>query len=147
MVGFQGQDKTIHLQLCSFNPGSLIPQLQGSINDEPSYQANLYLNNCDIVSGDFNSDGYDDIALLFLKPVGTNNWALWITIYTIDSNGNFIRKSSQEVFEEPAYNVTEVNIDGIAGSFDSDAEMEIAYAFSFFQGEKSGNDTYVYLLI
>ena len=120
--------------------------MQGNINDETTLSSNLFLNNFDIVAGDFNSDGYDDIALLFLKPAGTNNWALWITIYTIDSNGNFIRKSSQEVFEEPAYNITEVNIDGIAGSLDSDAEMEIAYGFSFFQGEQSGNDTYVYLL-
>ena len=105
-----------------------------------------YLNDWDIVSGDLNSDGYDDIALLFLKPVGTNNWALWITIYTIDNDGNFIRKSSQEVFQEPAYNVNEVNIDGITGSFDGDAEMEIAYAFSFRQEGTSGNDTYVYLI-
>jgi hypothetical protein len=146
IVAFQGDDFTIHLQLCSFNPGSLVPHLQGNINDEATLSSNLFLNNFDIVAGDFNSDGYDDIALLFLKPVGTNNWALWITIYTIDSNGNFIRKSSQQVFQQPAYNVTEVNIDGIAGSFDSDAEMEVAYGFSFFQGEEPGNDTYVYLI-
>ncbi|MEJ2196141.1 MAG: CARDB domain-containing protein, partial [Ignavibacteriaceae bacterium] len=146
VVGFQGQDTTIHLQLCSFNPGSLAPQIQGNINDEPSYQSSLFLNNFDLVTGDFNSDGFDDIALLFLKQVSPGNWALWITIYTIDSNGNFIRRSSKQVFEEPPYNITEVNIDGIDGSFDNDAEMEIAYGFSFFQGEQTGSDTYVYLL-
>ena len=146
VVGFQGQDNTIHLQLGSFNPGSLVPQLRGNINDEPSYQSSMYLNNFDIVTGDFNSDGYDDIALLFLKSVGANNWALWVTIYTIDSGGNFVRRSSKQVFDEPSYSVSEVDIDGIAGSFDNDAEMEIAYGFSFFQGEQSGNDTYVYLL-
>ena len=146
VVGFQGQDNTIHLQLCSFNQGSLVPQLRGNINDEPSYQASLYLNNFDIVTGDFNSDGYDEIALLFLKQVSPGNWALWITIYTIDNNGDFIRRASKQVFDQPPYNVTEVNIDGIEGSFDNDAEMEIAYGFSFFQGEQSGNDTYIYLL-
>lgn len=146
VVGFQGQDFTIHLQLCSFDPGSLVPHLQGNINDEPSLNSNLYLNNFDVVTGDFNSDGYDDIALLFLKQVAPNNWALWITIYTIDNNGNFVRRSSKQVFEEPGYDVYEVNIDGIEGSFDNDAEMEIAYGFSFFQGEQGGNDTYVYLL-
>ena len=146
VVAFQGADTTIHLQLCSFNPGSLVPQLQGNINDEPSYQASLFLNNFDVVTGDFNSDGYDDIALLFLKQESPNNWGLWITIYTIDSNGNFVRRSSKRVFEEPAYYVSEVDIDGAAGSFDNDAEMEIAYGFSFFQGEQGGNDTYVYLL-
>ncbi|KAA0246780.1 MAG: T9SS C-terminal target domain-containing protein [Chlorobiota bacterium] len=146
IVAFQGADTTIHLQLCSFNPDDLDPNLQGSINDETTFTASLFLNNFDIVSGDFNSDGYDDIALMFLKPVGSNNWALWITIYTIDDNGNFVRKSSQEVFQEPAYNVTEVNIDGITGSFDSDSEEEAAFGFSFFQGEEPGNDTYVYLI-
>jgi len=146
VVGFQGQDATVHLQVCSFNSGSLIPQLQGNINDEPTYQSSLYLNNFDIVTGDFDSDGFDDIALLFLKQVSSNNWGLWITIYTIDGGGNFVRKSSKKVFDEPPYNVSEVDIDGIAGSFDNDAEMEIAYGFSFFQGEQSGNDTYVYLL-
>jgi len=146
IVAYQGDDFTIHLQLCSFNPGSLVPHLQGNINDESTLSSNLFLNNFDIVAGDFNSDGYDDIALEFLKPIGANNWALWVTIYTIDSNGDFIRKSSQEVFQEPAYNVTEVNIDGVAGSFDRDAEADLAFGFSFFQGEQSGNDTYVYLL-
>ena len=140
VVAYQGQDTTIHLQLCSFNPGSLVPQLQGNINDEPSFQSTLFLNNFDVVTGDFNSDGYDDIALLFLKQVSPGNWGLWITIYTIDNSGNFVRRSSKQVFDEPAYNVSQVNIDGIAGSFDSDAEMEIAYGFSFFQGEQSGND-------
>ena len=104
------------------------------------------LNNFDVVTGDFNSDGYDDIALLFLKPVGANNWALWITIYTIDNNGNFVRRSSKQVFEEPAYTIDDVSIDGTAGSFDGDAEEEIAYGFSFFQRDQPGNDTYVYLL-
>lgn len=146
VVAFQGADTTVHLQLCSFDQGSLDPQLRGNINDEPSYQSSLYLNNFDIVAGDFNSDGYDDIALLFLKQESLNSWGLWITIYTIDNNGNFIRRSSKKVFEEPAYNVYEVNIDGIAGSFDGDAEQEIAFGFSFFQGEEPGNDTYVYLL-
>ncbi len=34
VVAFQGVDTTIHLQLCSFNSSSLMPQLEGSINDE-----------------------------------------------------------------------------------------------------------------
>lgn len=146
VVAFQGQDTTIHLQLCGFNPGSLVPHLEGNINDEPSYGAEVYKDNFDVVTGDFNSDGYDDIALLFLKPVGGSSWALWITIYTIDNSGNFVRRSSKQVFEQPAYTVDDVNIDGTAGSFDGDAEEEIAYGFSFFQRDQPGNDTYVYLL-
>ncbi len=146
VVGFQGADATVHLQLCSFSSGSLVPQLQGSINDESTMPPGSFLNDWGIVSGDFNSDSYDEIALLFTKPIGTNNWALWITIYTIDENGNFIRKSSEEVFEQPAYAVGEIILDGTSGSFDNDTEKEIAYGFSFRQGGTSGNDTYVYLI-
>jgi len=145
VVAFQGVDTTIHLQLCSFNKNNLMPQLEGSINDERTL-VNSSLNNWDIVSGDFDSDGYDDIALLFVKPLTGSNWSLSITIYSIDENGNFIRKSSQEVFQQPAYQVNIINVDGTAGAFDGDAGLEIAFGFSFFQGEEPGNDTYVYLI-
>ncbi len=143
IVAFQGTDTTIHLQLCSFNKGSLIPKMFGSINDEKIL---VSPNNWDIVAGDFDSDGRDDIALLFVKPIGVNSWALAITIYSVDDNGNFVRKSSQEIFQEPAYNVTTINIDGIAGAFDFDAGSEIVFGFSFFQGEEPGDDTYAYLI-
>jgi hypothetical protein len=145
VVAFQGVDTTIHLQLCSFNKDNLMPQLEGSINDERTL-VNSSLNNWDIVSGDFDSDGNDDIALLFVKPLTGSNWSLSITIYSIDENGNFIRKSSQEVFQQPAYQVNIINVDGTAGAFDGDAGLEIAFGFSFFQGEEPGNDTYVYLI-
>jgi len=145
VVAFQGVDTTIHLQLCSFNSGNLMPQLEGSINDERTL-VNSNLNNWDIVSGDFDSDGYDDIALLFVKPLTGSNWSLSISIYSIDENGNFIRKSSQEIFQQPAYPVTAINVDGSAGAFDGDAGLEIAFGFSFFQGEEPGNDTYAYLI-
>ena len=145
VVAFQGVDTTIHLQLCSFNKNNLMPQLEGSINDERTL-VNSSLNNWDIVSGDFDSDGYDDIALLFVKLLTGSNWSLSITIYSIDENGNFIRKSSQEVFQQPAYQVNIINVDGTAGAFDGDAGLEIAFGFSFFQGEEPGNDTYVYLI-
>jgi len=146
VVAFQGADSTVHMQLCSFNPGSLIPQLQGSINDEKTLPPNSFLNNWDIVAGDFDRDGFDDIALLFVKPLGGNGWSLFVTIYSINENGDFIRKSSQEVFQEPAYQVTEINIDGTAGALDADAGLELAFGFSFFQGEEQGNDTYVYII-
>jgi hypothetical protein len=145
IVAFQGSDSTIHLQLCSFNGGSLVPQLLGIVQDEKTV-VNSSISNWDIVAGDFDSDGRDDIALLFVKPIGVNSWALTITIYSVDDNGNFVRKSSQEIFQEPAYNVSTINIDGIAGTFDADAGLEIAFGFSFFQGEEPGDDTFAYLI-
>ena len=50
MVAFQGVDTTIHLQLCSFSNGNLVPVLEGSINDERT-MINASLNDWDIVPG------------------------------------------------------------------------------------------------
>jgi hypothetical protein len=146
VVAFQGADTSVHLQLYSFNPGSLIPQQRGSINDEKTRPPGSSQDNWDIVSGDFDSDGLVDIALLFVKPLGGTNWSLFVTVYSIDENGDFIRKSTQEVFQKPTYSVNEINVDGVAGAFDADAGLEIAFGFAFFQNEEPGNDTYVYLV-
>ena len=146
ILAYEGMDTTVHLQLFSFNPGSLAPQERGSINDEKTLPSGTSLDNWDIVAGDFDSDGYDDIALLFVKPLGGTNWSLFVKIYSINENGDFIPKSSQEVFQKPTYSVLDINIDGAAGNFNADAGPEIAFGFSFFQGEEPGNDTYVYLI-
>jgi len=129
----------------SFNPGSLDPQPRGSINNERTpLQSNIA--NWDIVSGDFDSDGYHDLALLFVKPLAGSNWTLYAKIYTVNEQGNLIPKSTLEVFQQPPYTVTVVNIVGASGALDGDAALEIAFGFSFLQGEQSGPDTYVYLL-
>ena len=143
VVGFQGPDSTIHLQLFSFNPGSLIPQQQGSINDE---KIQFFGNSdWDIVVGDFDSDGFDDIALLFVKPF-QSSWSLFVKLYTVDENGDILPKASHEVFQKPAFSVSSIIVDGAAGAFDNDAEMEIVFAFCFSQQSQSDPDTYVYLV-
>lgn len=146
VLAFHGADSTIHLQVFSFNPGSLDPQPRGSINDEHTMTSASNLANWDIVTGDFDSDGYHDIALLFVKPLGGSNWALYANIYSVDDQGNIILKASQEVFPMPSYQVYDVNIAGASGALDRDAALEIAFGFCFFQGEQQGPDTYVYLL-
>jgi hypothetical protein len=145
VAAFQGADTTIHLQIFSFNSGSLIPQPQGSINDETSMPPNSTLNNWDIVTGDFDSDGYDDIALLFVKPEGLN-WSLYAKIYTVDGNGNILPKASGEVFQRPAFSVSSLNIDGAAGSFDLDPSLEIAFGFCFATDNINEPDTYVSII-
>jgi len=70
VLAFNGTDTTIHLQVFSFNPGSLVPIMRGTINDEHfEWSKGSY----DIITGDFNTDGHDDIALLFVKPLDGNN--------------------------------------------------------------------------
>jgi hypothetical protein len=146
VLAYHGADTTIHLQIFSFNPGSLDPQPGGSINDERTMPSASNLDNWDIVAGDFDSDGYDDTALLFVKPLGGSNWEMYAKLYAVDEQGNLIPKASQEVFPRPAYPITDVNVVGASGAFDQDAALEVAFGFSFFQGEQSGFDTYVYLL-
>jgi Secretion system C-terminal sorting domain/FG-GAP-like repeat len=146
VLGFQGADTTIHLQIYSFDPGSLVPHLRGTINDEHTRGPVNNIDNWDIITGDFNGDGYHDIALLWVKPLTGSDWALYAKIYTVDDQGNIIPKGTREIFHNPGYQITTVNISAAPGDFDNDAAMEIAFGFNFFQGEQSGFDTYVYLL-
>jgi hypothetical protein len=145
VLAYHGADTTIHLRVFSFNPGALNPQPAGSINDERTMAPGSGLDNWDIVTGDFDSDGYDDIALLFVKPLGGSNWSLFTKIYTVDDQGNIIPKASQEVFQRPGYPISGVNVAGASGALDADAALEIAFAFCFAQDE-SVPDTYMYLL-
>jgi len=146
VIAYPGADTTIHLQIFSFNPGSLIPQLQGSINDEIIMPPGTSLDDWDIVVGDFDSDGLDDIALLFVKPMGGTNWSLFVKIYSVNELGSIIPKSSHEVFQKPAYQINGIVVDGTVGAFDTDASVEIAFAFCFNQDMASEPDTYVYLV-
>jgi hypothetical protein len=145
-LAFEGADTAIHLMLYSFDQGSLVPHLRGSIHDERAMAPGTNLDNWDLVTGDFDGDGYQDIALLFVKPLTGGDWGLYAKIYSVDDQGDLVPKGSQEIFHRPAYTVTDVNVSGASGDFDADAALEIAFGFSFFQGDQSGPDTYVYLL-
>ncbi len=146
VLAYQGPDSSIHLQVFSFEPGNLTPIPRGNIHNEKIFiHDGVRHDNWDIIAGDFNGDGYDEIALLFVKPLIGSNWALSITIYSADEQGNLAVEASQEIFYRPAYNITSIHISGSSGDFDEDPFMEIAFGFSFAQQE-SGNDTYVYIL-
>lgn len=146
VLGYEGADTTIHLELYGFNAGSLVPQLLWSIHDERTMPPASRLDVWDIVSGDFDGDGYHDLALLYVKPLGGSNWNLSAKIYTVDAQGTIMARAVGEVFPKPAYQVTDVNIAGASGTFDRDAALELAFGFNFFQGEQQGPDTYVSLL-
>jgi len=145
VVAYQGADSTVHLQLFSFDSGSLLPQSRGTINDEKIfiYDGTRH-DNWDIVSGDFNGNGYHEIALLFVKPLGGRNWALTAKIYSVNQQGELIPEVSKEIFYRP-YDIPTINVSGASGDFDNDPSMEIAFGFTFSQ-EGFEDDTYVYIL-
>jgi hypothetical protein len=145
VLAYHAADTTIHLQVFSFEPGNLEPQPRGSVNDERTMTPGSNLDNWDIATGDFDSDGYDDIALLFVKPLEGSSWSIYAKLYTVDDQGNLIAKGSQEIFRDPGYPINDVNLAGAAGALDGDAALELSVAFCFSQDE-SEPDTYMYLL-
>jgi hypothetical protein len=145
VLAYQGADSTVHLQLFSFDTGSLIPEPRGTINDEKIfiYDGTRH-DNWDIVSGDFNGNGYHEIALLFVKPLGGFNWALTAKIYSVNQQGELIPEAFKEIFYRP-YHIPTINISGTIGDFANDPSMEIAFGFTLSQ-QGFEDDTFVYIL-
>jgi len=146
VLGFQGDDNMIHLQVFSFDQGNLMPEPRGSINDGEVFNNDgVRHESWDIVSGDFNGNGHHEIALLFVKSLGGSNWALTASIYSVNEQGELIPEASKEIFFRPDHTITSIDISGSGDDFNVDPNQEIAFGFTFAQLE-SGNDTHVYIL-
>lgn len=147
VLAYHGADTLVHLQLFSFNDGSLMPVARGSIADERLLPSGTSNDNWDIAAGDFDGDGDDEVVLCTIKPATGSNWNMNAKIYDVNSSGNFIAKASRTIFPRPSYSVFNTNVAVAVGDFDGvDISEEVAFAFSFFQGSQTGSDTYVYLL-
>jgi len=144
VVAYQSTDGMVHLALFSFPPGSLLPQLRGELSAAQGMPLNSGLNSWDVASGDLNGDGRNEIILASVQP-RTGGWATVLSVFEADAGGTIVPHASQDVSEDPPYAVSEINTAVVAGDFDYDAVDEIAFAFSFFQGEQSGPDSWVYL--
>ncbi|MGA9119994.1 MAG: T9SS type A sorting domain-containing protein [Bacteroidota bacterium] len=145
VLAYEGSDTTIHLQLFSFDGASLVPQPQGSINDEHAMPPSTYLDDWDIVAGDFDGDGFADLALLSIKPGAGSDWSFNVKLYTVDDQGQFVPKGSKELMQNPGYSISSVKVSGASGDFDTDAAQELAAGVSFRRSQ-SGPDTFVRLL-
>ncbi len=144
VLAYESPDGMIHLALFSFPPNSLLPQLRGELASAQGMPINSGLNSWDIASGDLNGDGRDELVLASIQP-RANGWATVLSVFEADASGSIVPHASQDVSENPPYAVSEINTAVAIGDFDYDAVDEIAFAFSFFQGEQSGPDSYVYL--
>ena len=142
VLGFRGDDDTIHLQFFGFPESGLEPEMLGSINDEPvvtDFEA------WDLAAGDFDGDGDEDLALLFMKPDGLGSWSIAAKIYSLDGEGSVVPGPTAEVFPEPNFTYSQVDIAAAAGDFDADPSIEISVAFTFAQDDPAP-DTYLYVL-
>lgn len=142
VLGFQGDDGAIHLHVFGFAENSLDPELLGAINDEAVTAGHEAW---DVVTGDFDGDSDDDLALLFIKPGDPPNWAVTAKIYSIGQNGSVVPGPVAEVFPRPGFQYSQVDLSGAAGDFDDDAAVEFAVAFTFAQDDPEP-DTYLYVL-
>ena len=145
VLAYEGSDTTIHLQLYSFNGSTLVPQPAGSINDEHAMPPSTNLDGWDIVAGDFDGDGFADLALLWIKPGAGSDWSFNVKLYTVDDQGQFVPKGSKELMQNPGYSISSVKVSGASGDFDNDAAQELAAGVSFRRSQ-SGPDTFVRLL-
>jgi hypothetical protein len=145
ILAFEGADTTIHLELFSFSPGSLVPHPVSEINDEHAMPPSTNLDAWDIVSGDFDGDGYADLALLSIKPGAGSDWSFNVKLYTVDDQGQFVPKASKVLLQKPGYAVLRAAVSGASGDFDTDATLELAAGVSFMTNQ-AGPDTYISLV-
>ena len=147
VMAYHGADNTVHLQLFTFRDESLTPETGGSIADEQLYEHYIDQDNFDIVSGNFNGDDRDEIALLFAKPLDETNWVISAKIYSVNEQGEFIPGPTEEIFSRPINDQRgTVKITGTGGNFDSEPSEEIALAFISATDAFGEDDTYLYIL-
>lgn len=145
VAAYTGADSTIHLKLYSFSPESLSPILQDSNQSEALFMIDFTRHDkWKIFTGDFNGNGYHEIALVFVKVVNGNDWTITTTIYSVGSDGSFNEETSLDFFDSPGYFVSEINIAGASGNFNQDPDHDFAVGFSLSDTENFNDpDTWI----
>ncbi|NND73086.1 MAG: T9SS type A sorting domain-containing protein [Rhodothermales bacterium] len=144
VVAYESEDGTINLHVYEFSSGSLTPSALGTIADEAALTGST--SGWDIVTGDFDGDGFHEILLTWITDAGTSNWSVQAKVYDIDSEGNIIPMASTEVDPGPPFSFTSAVLSAASGDFDSDPSLEVAVAFAFSTSDISNPDTYLYVL-
>ena len=94
-MGYVGLDSTVKLKMFTVN-NSLVPVKGDSIgNEKMFFSTGAKLDAFDIVSGDFDGDGFQEIGLVFVKK-NVSGWTVTVRIYDVNSSGNFISKGKRE---------------------------------------------------
>ena len=142
VLGYVGLDSTVKLKMFTVN-NSLVPVKGDSIgNEKMFFSTGAKLDAFDIVSGDFDGDGFQEIGLVFVKK-NVSGWTVTVRIYDVNSSGNFISKGTATLFSQPSYNISNIQISISAKDFNYDAIDEIAAGYAFTHANIAQPGTYV----
>lgn len=143
ILGYLGADSTVKLKLFTV-ANNLVPVAGDSINNEKMFLSSggAKLDAFDITTGDYDGDGFNEIALILVKKQ-TSSWSVSVRIYKINSAGKFISKASANLFSQPAYSIDNIQISASSKDFNYDAVDEIAAGFAFTHNTSGQPGTYI----
>ena len=144
VLGYVGADSTVKLKMFTVNSG-LVPLKGDSINNEKLYFPNTgsKLDAFDMCSGDFDGDGYQDLALILVKKISAGSWSVSVRIYKISSTGAFIPKGTANIFNMPSYNISNIQISASAKDFNYDTIDELVAGYAFTHNTSGQPGTYI----
>jgi hypothetical protein len=144
VLGYAGSDTTVKLKMFTVSTG-LVPLMGDSINNEKLaiLSAGEKFDVFDICAGDFDADGYQELALLFAKRQGTGSWSVSVRIYKINSLGKFVSKGTANLFNRPAYNISNIQISVSAKDFNYDTKDELVAGYVFTHSTSNQPGTYI----
>lgn len=143
VLGYIGKDSSLKIKMFSVNSG-LVPVMGDSINNEKiSFPSGQKIDAFDLAIGDFDGDGWQEIAAVFVKKVTASTWSISVRIYKINSLGRFVSKGTANLISGPSYSVSNIQISVSAKDFNYDAVDEIASGFTFTHNQFNEPGTYI----
>ena len=147
VVGYIGSDSTVKLKLLTVDAG-LIPVKGDSINNEKIaiIGSGQKFEAFDFAIGDFDGDGYSEIALIFSKRGSNPAWSVSVRIYKINDLGKFVSKGTAVILNAPSFNITNVQISASAKDFNYNAVDEIVAGYAFTHSTLNQPAIYINIL-
>ena len=153
ILAYQGHDEMIHIQLFDTD-GGLTPIFKTEISDELLPAVPVKVARLGIAADDFDNDGRAEIILTSQDPDagGTDRWMVYAKVYDVNSVGGYtiIPKAKQNLHLEPlvqnGFEAGPINLGVTTGSYNRDFKKDAAVIVSIFQGDITGDDTFLYLL-
>lgn len=143
VLGYIGKDSSLKLKMFTVN-SSLVPVKGDSINNEKiSFPSGQKIDAFDLAVGDFDGDGWQEIAAVFVKKGTGSTWSISVRIYKINSFGGFVSKGTANLFATPSYNISNIQISVSSRDFNYDAVDEIAAGFAFTHSQMNQPGTYI----